>query len=81
MKIFIFIVFALSVAIKANILADVTRGIEPIIMSVGTVLAAIGLDVKPFRNVQLFEIAEYKPDSKENEKKKLNKDQKEIKRT
>ena len=55
MRIFIFIAFALSVVVKANFLTTAVRGIEPIILSVGTVLAAIGLDVKPIREASLFD--------------------------
>ena len=55
MKIFIFIAFALSIVVQANFLTAAVRGIEPIILSVGTVLAAIGLDVKPIREVSLFD--------------------------
>ena len=62
MKLFVFIVFALSFVVKANILAAAVRGIEPIVLTAGTLLAAIGLDIKSKSDIQLFEIAEYKED-------------------
>ena len=40
----IFIAFALSMVVKANFLAAAARGIEPIILSVGSVLAAVSLE-------------------------------------
>ena len=57
MRKYIFIVFALSGVAKANFLTAAVRGVEPIILSVGTVFAALGLDVKPFRDIALSESA------------------------
>ena len=59
MRISILIAFALSVVVEANFLAAAARGIEPIILSVGTVFAAIGLDINPIRDIPLFKIEEH----------------------
>ena len=40
----IFFAFALSTAVEANFLAAAVRGIEPVLLSVGTVFVAAGLD-------------------------------------
>ena len=40
----IFIAFALSIVVEANFLAAVGKGIDPIILSAGSVLAALSLD-------------------------------------
>ena len=59
MRISILVVFALSAVVEANFLAAAARGIEPIILSVGTVFAAIGLDINPMRDIALFKIDEH----------------------
>ena len=43
----IFFAFALSTAVEANFLAAAVRGIEPVILSVGTVFVAAGFDTQP----------------------------------
>ena len=43
----IFIAFALSVVVKANFLAAAVRGIEPIVLSVGTVFTALMVKKAP----------------------------------
>ena len=48
------IAFSLSVVVEANFLTAAVRGMEPIILSVGTVFAALGLDVKPKHDLPLF---------------------------
>ena len=40
----IFFVFALSIVAEANSLAAITRGIDPIILTAGSIFAAIGFD-------------------------------------
>ena len=54
MRKFAFVAFALIVVVKANFFAAAVRGIEPMILSVGTVLAAFGLNVKLKDDLPLF---------------------------
>ena len=54
MRISILVAFALSVVVKANFLAAAARGFEPIILSVGTIFAALSLDDKPKHDIPLF---------------------------
>ena len=55
MKILIILIaFALSNVVEANLLAAAVRGIEPVIISVGTVFAAVSLDDQPHEGAHFW---------------------------
>ena len=72
----IFILFELSAIVMGAFWAAAARGIyQPIILSVGTIFAAIGLDKQPIRDIDPFDL--HRSNSKTSEKEKMDKKEEE----